>query len=566
MTTKRGILTVKQSKNKTSMRVCLGQNVFSPARDQISQSIIDQAAEMHGCEVEFDLVDGQPKKVREVGKPFATPSCTPGRKGPKGGGSRSARPSRHRGRGPSGSRSQGQKDGDFHNPYNFVPAPPRTTEDPDLGDHCPVPHDTLDPDRYTGQIGVRMIVKTPLLLPDTVNAREDNGHKIYPLRVDADGRPLIAASSVRGMLRSAYEAVTNSRFGCFCGSNTKHLQKGDAPPSDLLPESVKPAGRFDELSPADRVFGWVRPGTTREHNKLRNGPTAVRGQLRVGAVRCLSHESEAKRRFDEPGLPLSILSTPKPQQARFYVAKCNKGEAQERGLSKRAAGYRKGKGLRGRKFYPHHRNLPDDYWSQPLQHREYTRAHMQDKQQQRSDQNYSILEWVQPGTEFTFNLHIQNLSAVELGALIWILDLPDGHYLRLGGGKPLGFGSVSLNIDNFAVRRGEGIRARYSGWDIESSAGDVPGEAVKRFQDAVCRAYSTGGQGFNEVPFIAAFLVACKGFDDDLPIHYPRTLHDGPGDESFKWFVANEREGARYTLPDLVSDTGLPLLPDAKKR
>jgi hypothetical protein len=109
----------------------------------------------------------------------------------------------------------------FHNPYNFVPAPPRNTNDPDLGDlekKPPVDQSAFMEDRYTGSIRVRMTAKTPLLVPDTNLERvqeSPNGHKTFPLRVDANGRPLIPASSVRGMLRSAYEAVTNSRFGRF---------------------------------------------------------------------------------------------------------------------------------------------------------------------------------------------------------------------------------------------------------------------------------------------------------------------------------------------------------------
>lgn len=40
------------------------------------------------------------------------------------------------------------------------------------------------------------------------------------------------------------------------------------------------------------------------------------------------------------------------------------------------------------------------------------------------------------------------LELVELGALLWLLDLPKEHYHRLGGGKPFGFGSVKLSIDS----------------------------------------------------------------------------------------------------------------------
>src|SRR5262249_53330867 len=43
------------------------------------------------------------------------------------------------------------------------------------------------------------------------------GHKDFPVRVDADGKPLVPPTSIKGMLRSAYEAVTNSRLAVFAG-------------------------------------------------------------------------------------------------------------------------------------------------------------------------------------------------------------------------------------------------------------------------------------------------------------------------------------------------------------
>jgi len=67
---------------------------------------------------------------------------------------------------------------------------------------------------------------------------------------------------------------------------------------------------------------------------------------------------------------------------------------------------------------------------------------------------------------------------------------------------------------------------------------------------------------------VFTFVVACRGHEDDRPIHYPRATANGqpgppsPDGESFKWFVANERDGARYALPDLATDRGLPTLPE----
>jgi len=821
MKLERGILVVTQvGKNKPSrIQVRIGDKLFNVAQGEVSQSVLDRLQELNGKEIEFERVGGQPKKIREAGGEFIPPGAKQ-----HGGTARQPEASAPRAQPLSRSAGSARQERRFHNPYNFIPAPPRKPEDPDLGDSEPVKQDRYEAGRYTGCIRVRMKVVTPLLVLDPENRRElENGHQIFPVLRSPDGKPLIAASGVRGMLRSAYEAITNSRFcrfsdeyksrlayrmeareglrmiparisggkihlltgtskvkedgapdgpmyaawlpvygvsqrdqqgrvradlghenrvsawvelvqhhrwdakekrhikdfqfwrvgvvatgqeelgdapepskpppdrpgssryeplgkvrlvkeGFVCRTNrninrkhdervffqdeegeklnpfplTEKLEKqwqelienyqrlhadeiaqrrsrgvspdeyrGHEPgqtawsrhvydpqyrelrdgtlcyarldrdkkqvealfpvmisrelyqcsPWDLLPESLRPAKEIHELSPADRVFGWVRS----EPTSARQERVAARGLVRVGPVRCETEDAIAN--FHQP-LPLAILSTPEPQQGRFYVAKSPQGEAQESGRTKVQAGYCSGKGLRGRKVYPHHRNLSDRHWENPLEDRtqqgppyqEYRRP-QRNGEEQLDNQNRSVCGWVKAGTEFTFDLYVENLSLVELGALLWLLKLPEEHYLRLGGGRPLGFGSVRLDIGSCDLRTPEGLKRWYSGWHCKDAEGDPTDSAIKAFQAAVQRAYAPKAEGFEAVPFIAAFLRACRGFDDELPIHYPRvTPAPDPAGENYRWFVENERQG-RYALPDLVDDPGLPLLcPQSARR
>ena len=798
----------------------------NPGIGEISRTIMERLKELNGAEVEFEMEGGQPKRIREVGKDFIQPPrCeAPADRSRPGDRSdaRKQRPTDQPG---------GMKRRDFHNPYNFIPAPPRRTDDPDLGDHKSVAQDRFLPDRFTGRIHIKMEVVTPLLVLDPNTCREDaNGHKTFDLPLDSDGKPILPPSSIRGMLRSAYEAVTNSRFGRFpkkehdkplayrmeakdglrliparidkgkihlltgtstigsdgnpegpqyaawlpryggpnknmaralkysdktlpqhgddvecwveliqhhrwdrkrkkhvpdfqywkvqsiagvgetlanspptvsetpqkkesrswhqpkgetkkikgwvCVTNANISRKHDervffigtgmttktfpvtedlrkkwrqlienyqeiheddleerkrnnqsfnaylgpepgktawsrhvytkeerdlrdgtlcyarlksdnsgvealfpvmiarelypASPWDLLDSSLRPASSISELSPADRVFGWVA-GDSDDRGGNRGEPTAVRGLLRIGLVTCESSAEEAVETFQGDGLPLAILAAPKPQQGRFYVAASPKGKAQQDGLTKAQAGYTSGKGLRGRKVYPHHAYLPEDHWQDPLEDRtqntngpcqEY-RQPRKGEQEQRDDQNRSILGWIRPGARFALDIHVTNLSKVELGALLFLLQLPEGHYHRFGGGKPLGFGSVRLSITHCMLRMGKSLREKYRSWDCEESPEDILEDAVVAFKKAILRAYGRTEKtdSFERVSFIAAFLKACKGFDDRLPIHYPRvTRQPRPDGESFKWFVANEKNHARFCLADLSEDSGLPLL------
>ena len=65
----------------------------------------------------------------------------------------------------------------FHNPYNFVPAPPRQTNHSELGDHEPAGHHVYHADRFSGVIRVRMTLVTPMLLPDASHPRVRRGRQ-----------------------------------------------------------------------------------------------------------------------------------------------------------------------------------------------------------------------------------------------------------------------------------------------------------------------------------------------------------------------------------------------------
>ncbi len=775
--------------------------LFNPAQCELSQSILSRLKQLNGAEVEFEREGGQPRKIREVGSQFAPAQAAAAPSGYSRASDRGkVRDRRTADQPPTMNR-------DFRNPYNFIPAPPRKTDDPDLGDYKPVPQDRFHPDRFTGRIRVVMETITPLLVPDPNTCREDeSGHKTFALLLGKDGKPLLPSSSVRGMLRSAYEAVTNSRFGRFpkndhgkrlayrmeakgglrlipariengkitllCGTsdikndgspdgpqyaawvprysgrdkttdnalkypdgslpqhgdevecwvesvrhgsgrfeywkvtkiernganignlpatskrirgwvcitnaniNRKHdervffsegtpptgpfpitdelreqwrqlienyqeiheedlkrrerqnqapdeylgpepgrtawsrhvyteqdrelrdgtlcyarLKNGNSSvealfpvmiarelypisPWDLLHSSLRPASKISELSPADRVFGWVMGDPGNQQREQRN-PTAVRGLLRIGPVTSESSAEDAIETFPGDGLPLAVLAAPKPQQGRFYVAASPQGEAQNDRLSKTEAGYTANKGLRGRKVYPHHSGLPADHWQNALEDRtqnpngpwqEYRRP-MKDNYEQRDDQNRSILGWVKSGTRFGFDIHVANLTKVELGALLFLLQLPEGQYHRFGGGKPLGFGSVRLSAAECKLMTGELLCERYRAWSDQCRCEDISEGAVAAFKEAVTNAYgrADGNGSFEQVSFIEAFLKACMGFDDRLPVHYPRvTRQPSPDGESFKWFVANEKDVARFALGDLAQDPGLPTLQDVQ--
>ena len=166
--------------------------------------------ELNGRSVEFDEVKGQPNEL--VGGTFqgalATPPPQLRHKG---------QPYRPQPRIPQPVTQPPKSPSEFVNPYSFLLAIRGDLTGP-LADAPPVGHDRLQAGRHTGVIRVNLTTETPLLIPDAACMTEDNGgHKTFPVRVGADAKPYLAPTSVKGMLRSAYEAVTNSRLGVFSG-------------------------------------------------------------------------------------------------------------------------------------------------------------------------------------------------------------------------------------------------------------------------------------------------------------------------------------------------------------
>ncbi len=440
----------------------------------------------------------------------------------------------------------------FHNPYTFVPTPPRgdaIKHKGFAGDFNPLDqgldHASLKDGLWTGHIPIKLTTVTPLVLPKTDG-------KDHPPDKPYDVLDYIPESSLRGMLRSAYEVITNSRYSCFHNPDRltyrvdRQKVKYKKSPEELLHFSLKPAKCRNELSPADRLFGWVFQ--TRDQNQETDDENKKGYKSRIRVVCENGARPSVVEGFKNAPLPLTILGQPKPEQVRFYVAKDAQGNPQDDGISKSDAGYAEGKGLRGRKHYWHHKGYEAEndleYWDPSAKNREYRRTG--DKT---DSQNRSINGWIKPGTTFEVSLYVQNLQYAEVGALLWLLALPKDHYFRLGYGKPLGFGSVRMEIDDTRVKNGciplgsgKDWKTYYANINACSPAAlDAHQHSVciQQFQDSMKNAYKE--QNFKELSFIEGFRQVLKGPNGKYPIHYPRRYpKPDPGGKNYEWFMDNE--------------------------
>ena len=419
----------------------------------------------------------------------------------------------------------------FHNPYNFVRTPDRTEgvlRDPFAGDHDPSDpkyqenHSRYWAERYTGVIPVRLRTQTPLFItsPETRRPIENvTDHYIY------DCLEYIPATALKGMLSSAYEIVTNSRYRVFGKQNFTQLKYRDGwdkktypcSPADCLPDSLHPAKTIEQLSPADRLFGWVE----------QEGKRAWRGKLRFSDAIYEGAGKPVEGFSEKDGKPLKILGAPKPAQARFYLGD-GSGEPQKDGQSKEEAGYKNGKKLRGRKVYLHHRNFsPPSVFAQ-----------------KRDKQNRSITGWIPAEKEFSFSIRFENLTGEELGGLLTLLGLSGPEhpcYFRLGYGKPLGLGSVELTADvrKTVISSGDEMAERYK--TLKGQASLPAKKKLQEFVDLFLNAMNGRNSSLND------FIRAGKGVDGTIAYGVIEDRSDAP---IYEWFVANER-GAKRSLPPI---------------
>jgi len=297
--------------------------------------------------------------------------------------------------------------------------------------------------------------------------------------------------------------------------------------------------RHDQLCPACRVFGWVRQADPGKEPSPRER-VAHRGRV------AFSHGTvdPQKKTGTMPIVPLAILSSPKPTTVRFYLMPSRGVVPQRWEGTEVEQGYdSQGLKLRGRKMYRHHGKARPE---------EYTRAG-----DRCDDQNRTVRDALLPGSTFKFTVRFENLASVELGALLWALTLGDRGFHRLGMARPLGFGSVKVQVNQVQVID---PGSRYTGLQEDGVAAiqDWHPRFVEPYQIALAKLHDA--PGFEDLPPVVDLRVLLAEPADGLPVHYPRTGYrpDAEG-KNFEWFQGNTRQ-YKAALRNPAEDDGLPLL------
>jgi len=317
------------------------------------------------------------------------------------------RPSR-----PSPRRPEPRGNGDdngIDKPYALVPFPQKK---PQL--KHPVGHDRYRSDRLHGKLILKLTVKTAVHISTGIVAMgKDVGDRIPLIKTMAQSKQqqlTIPGSSLKGVIRSAFEAITNSTLAVAS-------RKRDMPPERL------PCRDKKELCPASLVFGAMN----------------WQGLVHFTDATCESAKSVT-------GF-MPSLYRPRPDQRRAYFD-------------------RNGKAV-GRKFY-------------------YNAV----KAVSGGDRGIPVQ---QAGTEYVFKTELQfkNLTQAELGTLLIILG-QDPKYpmaLKVGGGKPIGMGTMTVEVE--ALEKPQSLKERYTRYDIPES-NSLTGDSLKTLVNEAIQAAHRG--------------------------------------------------------------------------
>jgi hypothetical protein len=142
-----------------------------------------------------------------------------------------------------------------------------------------------------------------------------------------------------------------------------------------------------------------------------------------------------------------------------------------------------------------------------------------------------------------------NLTAWELGLLCYALKTSDSYRHKLGMGKPIGLGSININIESLQLidrqkRYAEDPLSaeRYNGVTLDIDT--LRNGFINSMDENICQAIELLGNPYNV----------------NAPVHYPQVRNGKIEEKTYQWFVANDNGGNQQLASIDENTTQLPHL------
>jgi CRISPR/Cas system CSM-associated protein Csm3 (group 7 of RAMP superfamily) len=282
----------------------------------------------------------------------------------------------------------------------------------------PAGHDRLRTDRLHGRISLRLTVQTSSFIASGVVAMGSDlssqirNIPLIKLAIESNNQLVIPGSSLKGTVRSTYEAITRS---CLCKTKAKKEQ---------IPEYYRECDNLKQLCRSCQVFGAM------------------------GWQGLVSFEDALLAEKPEEKITTGFMPS-------LYSPS-----------SERSGYYQDGK-VAGRKFYYHAKQAVEKTESQGIPVQNLTQ-----------------------NSTFTTQIRFRNLKQAELGILFTVLgqDKTYPFALKIGGGKPVGMGSLTTEI--LEIDCPDNVRDRCLSYNTSSEA--LTGNEVNEFMEkAIKTAHQT---------------------------------------------------------------------------
>ncbi|MCL1473251.1 TIGR03986 family CRISPR-associated RAMP protein [Argonema antarcticum] len=241
------------------------------------------------------------------------------------------------------------------------------------------------------------------------------------------------------------------------------------------------------LDLTEAIFGFVKDTKQKEHQ-------AQVGRVFISDAKCQKPAAEDiwLKGNAIQSIPLKILDTPKPTTFQHYLVQDSDKPEQLRHYASSS----KETIIRGHKVYWHKGNVGE--------------SKIEDKKSSRTD-----IKPIKENVSFDFTIWFENLSEVELGALLWVLNIAaDKNYrLSLGMGKPLGMGAAQIITSEFSLS----IRHhRYThlfqdcNWETGNNFNIDPNEVketcLQKFEDYILKHTEAQSKHLHDVSRIQSLL------------------------------------------------------------
>jgi CRISPR-associated protein (TIGR03986 family) len=297
---------------------------------------------------------------------------------------------------------------------------------------------------------------------------------------------------------------------------------------NFIPKEV---GQSDLIDLAEAIFGFVRGKKEKKEQDTTDNTKEKREQSRAGRI----FVSDGQYKADEDGIWLTddtitpqILASPKPTTFQHYLVQPEGTEAVKNKLKHYGKPITKTV-IRGHKLYWHKGNV-----SQESIKADATEAEIEEKRSQ-----YTEIKPIKAAVSFEFTINFENLSNVELGAVLWVLSLSsdksqtletgkkgEKYCFSLGMGKPLGMGAVKIDYELHLSERQKRYDNLFNGteWktgeEDQSQTPQKEEESVKAFEKYIldwicCQDYPKDTnreqlQHLNQLPRIEMLLAMLR--------------------------------------------------------